>query len=219
MPASTLELTADEVLATTRAVRKRLDLERPLDRGLIVECLDLAIQAPTGSNRQAWHFVLVDDPEKKQALADLYRTVYAEFYASGQSAVYPEGDLRAERKPKVQESANYLAENFHRVPWLLIPCQEGRVPADNAPVVRQAGWWGSVLPAVWSFMLAARARGIGTAWTTMHLVKEREAAEVLGIPYESVTQTGMMPVAYTKGTDFKAASRLPLDEVTHWNGW
>ncbi|HET9078354.1 MAG TPA: nitroreductase family protein [Acidimicrobiales bacterium] len=212
-----LNLKADEVLATTRAVRKRLDFDRPVERSLIEECLDLAIQAPTGSNRQTWHFMLVGDPDRKARLAELYRSAFEAFYASGRSTVYPEGDLRAQRKPKVLESAAYLTENFHRAPWILIPCQEGRV--DGAPAANQAGWWGSIVPAVWSFMLAARERGLGTAWTTMHLAREREAAEILGIPYDRVTQVAMIPVAHTVGTDFKPAPRLPLDQVAHWEMW
>ncbi len=212
-----LNLSADEVLSTTRAVRKRLDLERPVEREVIEECLRLAIQAPSGSNRQGWHFVMVGDAERKAKLAAMYLETYEAFYASGRSATFPEGDPRAQRRPKVLDSARYLADNLHRVPWMLIPCQEGRV--DSTPSASQAGWWGSIIPAVWSFMLAARERGLGTAWTTMHLRSEREAAEVLGIPYDNVTQVGLIPVAYTVGTDFKPATRLPLDDVCHWDEW
>jgi len=213
----TLNLTADEVLATTRAVRKRLDFDRPVERSVVEECLRLAIQAPTGSNRQGWHFVLVAEPDTKARLAELYREQFEAFYASGRSSVFPEGDLRAERKPMVQESANYLAANFHRAPWILIPCSEGRT--DGLPSASQAGWWGSIIPAVWSFMLAARERGLGTAWTTMHLAREREAAEILDIPYDKISQVAMVPVAYTIGTQFKPAPRLPLDQVAHWDRW
>ena len=213
----TLELSADEVLTTTRAVRKRLDFDRPVERAVIEECVRLAIQAPSGSNRQGWHFVLVGDETRKAELARLYRENFEAFYASGRSAVFPDGDVRAERKPKVLDSAQYLATNFHRAPWILVPCQEGRV--DGAPIAGQAGWWGSIVPAVWSFMLAARNRGLGTAWTTMHLSREKEAAELLGIPYDTVTQVAMIPVAYTVGTEFQPASRLELDRVTHWDTW
>jgi nitroreductase len=212
-----LDLTADEVLATTRTVRKRLDFDRPVERSVIEECVDLAIQGPSGSNRQGWHFVLVGDPEIKSHLGEIYRENFEAFYASGRSTVYPEGDLRAERKPKVLDSANHLAANFHRAPWILIPCQEGRV--DGAPTAGQAGWWGSIVPAVWSFMLAARERGLGTAWTTMHLSREEEVSKLLGIPFDAVTQVAMIPVAYTIGTDFKPASRLPLAQVIHWDAW
>jgi nitroreductase len=212
-----LNLSADEVLSTTRAVRKRLDLERPVEREVLEECLQLAIQAPSGSNRQSWHFVLVGDAERKEKLAALYRETFEEFYNAGRSAEYPEGDPRAERKPKVQESAAHLTENFHRVPWILIPCAEGR--GFDLPRERQPGWYGSIIPAVWSFMLAARERGLGTAWTTMHLAREKEAAEILGIPYDTVAQVAMIPIAYTIGTDFKQASRLSLDTIAHWETW
>ena len=184
---------------------------------MIEECLSLAIQAPSGSNRQGWHFVVVGDAERKAKLAAMYLETYEAFYASGKSATFPEGDPRAQRRPKVLDSARYLADNLHRVPWMLIPCQEGRV--DSTPSASQAGWWGSIIPAVWSFMLAARERGLGTAWTTMHLRSEREAAAVLGIPYDNVTQVGLIPVAYSIGTDFKPATRLGLDEVCHWDEW
>ena len=213
----TLDLSADEVLATTRAVRKRLDFDRPVERSLIEECLQLAIQAPTGSNRQSWQFVVVADAERRRQLAEIYRSCFEAFYASGRSVVYPDGDVRAERRPKVQESAAYLAANFHRAPWIVVPCQEGR--RDGVPSAEQAGWWGSIVPAVWSFMLAARNRGLGTVWTTMHLAREREAAEILGIPYDSVAQVAMIPVAYTVGTAFRPASRLPLEAVVRWEQW
>jgi nitroreductase len=212
-----LDLSADQVLSTTRAVRKRLDLERPVEREVIEECLALAVQAPSGYNRKGWHFVLVGDAERKAKLAEMYLTTYEEFYASGRSASFPEGDVRAARRPKVLDSARYLADNLQRVPWMLIPCQEGRV--DSTPVTAQAGWWGSIIPAVWSFMLAARERGLGTAWTTMHLRSERAAAELLGIPYDTVTQAGLIPIAYSIGTDFKPASRVALDQVCHWDAW
>ena len=212
-----LDLSADQVLSTTRAVRKRLDLERPVEREIVEECLALAVQAPSGSNRQGWHFVLVGDAERKAKLAEMYLRTYEEFYASGRSATFPEGDTRAERRPKILDSARYLADNLHRVPWMLIPCQEGRV--DSTPAAAQAGWWGSIIPAVWSFMLAARERGLGTAWTTMHLRSERAAAELLGIPYDTVTQAGLIPIAYSIGTEFKPASRVALEQVCHWDEW
>lgn len=214
----TLDLTPDQVLTTTRAVRKRLDLDRPVGREVLTECIDIALQAPTGSNRQGWHFLLVDDVDKRAALAELYGRAF-DPYATSSSNDYPEGDPRHERFDFVRGSAVYLREHLHEVPVLLVPCSEGRIPEDRAPNFVTASYWGSVLPAVWSFMLAARARGLGTAWTTLHLVYEREAAEILGIPYDTISQGGLMPVAYTKGTDFKVAKRLPADAVTHWNSW
>lgn len=214
-----LNLSADEVLTTTRAVRKRLDFDTPVSREVIEECLDIALQAPTGSNRQGWHWIMVTDPAKKQALADIYKANFAEYAKVAQSTQYEPGDLRYEQRDKVTESAMYLTENFHRVPVLMIPCISGRL--DNASVMQGASAWGSLLPAVWSFMLAARERGLGTAWTTIHLMfdGERKAADLLGIPFDEVTQAGLFPIAYTIGTEFKQAKRLPLDPVLHWDQW
>jgi len=213
-----LNLTADEVLTTTRSVRKRLDLERPVEREIVEQCLEIAMQAPTGSNRQGWHWVVVEDADKRQAVADVYRTNFEE-YRSLPGAEYKEGDSRGERMDKIRDSAGYLSDNFHRVPMLLIPCLWGRL--DNASVVQGAGAWGSLLPAVWSFMLALRERGMGSAWTTIHLLNdgERQVAEILGIPFDQVTQAGLFPIAYTIGTDFKLAKREPLERVLHWDHW
>ncbi len=206
-----LNLTADEVLTTTRSVRKRLDFDRPVDRATVEECLTIALQAPTGSNRQGWHWVIVEDADKKRAVAEVYQRNFEE-YRSMPGAEYAPGDSRGERQDKVRDSAGYLSDNFHRAPLLLIPCLWGRL--DNASVVQGAGAWGSLLPAVWSFMLALRERGLGSAWTTIHLMNdgEREVADVLGIPYDKVTQAGLFPIAYTQGTDFKPAKREPLAE-------
>lgn len=212
-----LPTTPDELLATTRSVRKRLDLERPVERSIIEECIDLAIQAPTGSNTQRWHWVVVTDPERKAQIAEHYAASFDPYFAS-EGATYPEGDPRGDRAAAVSESAKYLRDHFHEVPAMVIPCQWGRV-SEGAGTAEQAGYWGSILPAVWSFMLALRARGLGSAWTTLHLPREREVAELLGIPYDHCTQAGLFPVAYTLGTDFKRASRLPASEVIHWGEW
>lgn len=213
-----LNLTADEVLTTTRAVRKRLDLERPVERDVIEECLEIALQAPSGSNTQGWHWIMVTDPAKKKALADIYAANFAEYAKVAQSNSFEPGDLRHEQRDRITSSAMYLVENFHRVPVIMVPCISGRL--DKAPTFYAASAWGSLLPAVWSFMLAARERGLGTAWTTIHLMfdGERKAAEILGVP-DDVTQAGMFPIAYTIGTDFKPAQRLPLDPVLHWDQW
>ena len=211
---TTLSLTTDEVLATTRAVRKRLDLNRPVEREVLEECLQLAQQAPTGSNRQGWGFIVVTDPAKRLALADLYRQSWGPYNRSRAAAANP-GDQATQ--DRVRDSASYLAEHMHEVPVLVIPVIRGR--ADDTPIVGQAGIWGSILPAAWSFMLAARARGLGTVWTTLHLRYEREAADVLGIPYDEIMQTALIPVAYTLGTDFKAGSRAPLESFVHWEQW
>ena len=213
-----LNLSADELLTTTRSVRKRLDFDRPVERAVVEECLTIAMQAPTGSNRQGWHWVVVSDAAKKRAISDVYRTNFAE-YRDGPAPTYADGDTRGERQAKVADSATYLADNFHRSPLLVIPCLWGRL--DDASVRVGASGWGSLLPAVWSFMLALRERGLGSAWTTIHLMNdgEREVAEVLGIPFDKVTQGGLFPVAYTIGTDFRPAAREPLETVLHWDQW
>jgi nitroreductase len=214
-----LNLTADEVLTTTRSVRKRLDFDRPVERAVVEEALEIALQAPTGSNRQGWHWVIVEDQAKKEAVAQVYRTNF-EAYRSLPNAEYKPGDTRGERQDAVRDSASYLSDNFHRAPMLLIPCLWGG-RLDNASVVEGAGAWGSLLPAVWSFMLALRERGMGSAWTTIHLMNdgEREAAELLGIPYDKVSQAGLFPIAYTIGNDFKLAKREPLESILHWDRW
>ena len=214
-----LELTPDELLSTTRSVRKRLDLERPVEREVIEECISLALQAPTGSNSQGWHWMIVTDPEKKRALAEMYAEHFDPYIAMGDELqLYPDGDPRADRREAVSSSARYLRDHFSEVPALVIPCAWGRLP-DTSDTFSQASFWGSLLPAVWSFMLALRARGLGSSWTTLHLPSERQAAELLGIPFDRVTQAGLFPVAYTRGTEFKSASRLPLDDIVHWDTW
>lgn len=211
-----LNLTVDELLTTTRSVRKRLDLEKPVPREVIMECLDLALQAPTGSNAQGWQWVFVEDADKKKALADIYRT-NADPYLDSPKPTYD--DVRGERMTLVGESARYLTDHFHEVPVMMIPCLEGR--PDGAPAGISASFWGSLLPAAWSFMLALRSRGLGSAWTTLHLLGdgEKQAAEVLGIPHDKYSQAGLFPIAYTKGTDFKKAKRLPAEQLAHWDSW
>lgn len=209
--------TAHEVLTTTRAVRRRLDFQRPVSRELLLECLQVAVQAPTGSNRQEWHFVFVEDPERKRAVAEHYGRAW-DAYSAQPRPVYPEGDVRRDHQPAVVSSARYLRERMQEAPWLMIPCIQGRV-REGAGTAEQAALWGSIVPAFWSFLLAARARGLGTAYTTLHLVYEREVAEVLGIPYDRYTQAGLTPIAYCTGEGFRAAARLPLESVTHWDGW
>ncbi|NCY15555.1 MAG: nitroreductase [Actinobacteria bacterium] len=212
-----LDLTNDELLTTTRSVRKRLDLDRPVERDVVLECLEIALQAPTGSNRQGWHWMFVTDPAKKTALAELYRTNFIAYRDSGLRPTYDETDSRAQRQPAVTDSANHLAEHFAEVPILMIPLIEGRL--DNLPAFAAASTWGSLLPAVWSFMLALRSRGLGSAWTTLHLPSEREAAELLDIPYDRFTQGGLFPIAYTIGTEFRPAPRIPTDQIVHWDTW
>ena len=214
-----LELSSDELLTTTRSVRKRLDLEREVPESLVRECIELAVQAPTGSNRQGWHWVVVTDADKRQAIGELYRQAF-EVYRNSPLSTFgvplhdPE---RARTQERVVDSAQYLADHMGEVPVLVIPCLEGRV--DNLPSFASASLWGSLFPAAWSFMLAARDRGLGTCWTTLHLMHEQAVADILGIPFADVAQGLLTPVAYTTGTDFGPAPRSNLDEVIHVDGW
>lgn len=213
----TLNLSVDELLTTTRSVRKRLDFDKPVGRDVLTECLELALQAPTGSNSQGWQWVFVEDAQKKKAIADVY-LANARGYLSAPGAEYPEGDTRGERMGAVRDSATYLAEHMHEAPVLLIPCLEGR--PDKSPL-GGVSFWASLFPAVWSFCLALRSRGLGSCWTTLHLLGdgEQRVADVLGIPNDRYSQGGLFPIAYTKGTDFRPAKRLPADQVTHWDAW
>ncbi|MEM9037601.1 MAG: nitroreductase family protein [Actinomycetota bacterium] len=217
---ATLDLSNDELLTTTRSVRKRLDLERPVEPEVIRECLELSLQAPTGSNAQGWQFVVVTDAEKRAALGDMYRRAFDVYETmDGNIAnVYQGSDsTRQAAQERSTSSARYLADKMGEVPVHVIPCIMPRT--DGFPPMAQAAILGSVMPAAWSFMLAARSRGLGSAWTTLHLMFEEEAADLLGIPFGDVMQTALLPVAYTKGTDFKPAHREPLDTVLHWDSW
>ena len=205
----------DHIMTTTRSVRKRLDFTRPVERSVIEECIEIALQAPTGSNRQGWHFVVVADAAKRKAIADAYRELFVA-YSNSPQAEYEAGDPRAAQQPKVRDSATYLADHMHECPVFIIPCIEGRT--DGASSGAQAGFWGSILPAAWSLMLALRSRGLGTAWTSIHLGREKELSKLLGIP-ENVAQAVLFPVAYFTGDDFKLATRLPASQVTHWDSW
>ena len=206
---------ADEVLTTTRTVRRRLDLTRAVPLELVRECLEIALQAPSGSNRQTWQWLVVTDPGLKAAIGDVYRRAVAAYLASSGAAgkLFADDPERAPVQRRVGTSVEYLGEHMGDVPVLVIPALRGRLPAGN-----QAGLWGSVLPAAWSFMLAARSRGLGTAWTTLHLTHEQEVASLLGLP-DDVHQAALIPTAYYTGTSFQQAHRLPLDDVLHLNGW
>lgn len=216
-----LGLSVDEVLTTTRSVRKRLDFDRPVDPLLIRECLQMALQAPNGSNAQNWEWVVVTDAAKKRALADLYRMAWARYLDLPQAIgnVY-RGDNPEVKASYVRTAASgqYLADNLERVPAFVIPCLAGRTPGKPSWLMAAAGI-GSIVQAGWSFMLAARERCLGTCWTTLHLMFEEQAAGILGIPYDRYLQIALIPVAYSKGTDFRAGTRKPLDEVLHWDGW
>lgn len=208
----------DKLLTTTRSVRRRLDLTRPVEPAVIEECLEIAIQAPTGGNSQGWRFVVVTDEAIKERIGALYRqsfTIYAQS-RSEQDASSGQGELYQKQRLRVAKSAVYLANHMADVPIMIIPCIHGRV--ERLGVLEQSGLYGSILPAAWSLMLALRARGLGAAWTTLHLRYEKEIADLLGIP-DDVTQTALLPVAYYTGADFKPAQRKPAREITSWNGW
>ena len=202
----------DKLLSTTRAVRKRLDFSRPVERDVLLDCVRLSQQAPTGSNTQFWRWVIVLDEDKRREVGAVYARG-AEFIDQLKSQLPEE----AAQTHRVYDSAGYLFDHIHEVPALVIPCVVGRPPegADHATV---ASTFGSILPAVWSFQLALRSRGLGSAWTTLHLMWEQEVADILGIP-EDVMQVALLPVAYTLGTDFKPAWRQPPEEIVHWDGW
>jgi nitroreductase len=210
-----LELTPDELLTTTRSVRKRLDLDRPVPLELVRECLEIALQAPSGSNRQTWQWIVLTDPDQRAAIGELYRKAVDAYLESAGSAakLFADDPKRAGVQARVGESVAYLRQHMGEVPVLVIPCLRTELLPGN-----QAGQWGSILPAAWSYMLAARARGLGTAWTTLHLTYEAEAAKILGLPAD-VHQAALIPTAYTIGTDFKPARRQPLGTVLHIDHW
>ena len=225
--AKLLPLTLDELLATTRSVRKRLDLTRPVEREVVEECLALALQAPTPANMQSWHFVIVTDTRKRAALADLYRRgreIYLRLPVATPNLVF-EDPQRNAAQARVEASSQYLTAHLDQVPVHVIPCITGRTDGEQAklwgipPITLQSAQWGSIAPAAWSFMLAARARGLGTCWTSLHLFFEEEVAKLLGIPYAEVMQACLIPLAYTKGTEFKPGRREPLRTVVHWDSW
>jgi nitroreductase len=205
-----LGLSVDEVLTTTRAVRKRLDFGKPVPRAVLEECLEIALQAPNGSNRNEWRWLIVDDPALIAKLADEYRIGMEEY-----QKLHDGADVLVPRKEQLLVSAFTLIERLHEVPVMLIPLMPGRPDGQSAQ--EQSGMWGSIVQAVWSFFLALRERGLGSVWTTVSLMREREIAELLGIPFDSYTQVGLFPVAYTVGTDFKKAWRKPLAEVLTYN--
>ena len=214
---SLLPLTAEELLTTTRSVRKRLDLDRPVDLALVREALTTALQAPSGSNAQGWHFIVVTDPERRAAVGAYYARAVEEYLASERSASRLHADVpeRAAVQQRVGDSVAHLGRTMGRVPVLVVPCL--RLPAD-LPIGSQAAVWGSLHPAAWSYMLAARLRGLGTAWTTLHLQYEREVAEVLELPAD-VRQGALIPTAHYTGESFRAAPRQPLEEVLHLDTW
>jgi nitroreductase len=218
-----LDLTPQQLLTTTRAVRKRLDLERPVEREVLEECLRLAFQAPNGSNQQTWGWVLVDDPAIRAEMARIYHDSLHD-YVNRPRSPRPErtssrpapSEADEAKQRRMTESVMFLLEHLHEVPVLLVPTFHGR--CETGTVFDQASRWASIAPAVWSFMLALRLHGMGSAWTTLHLLREREMGDLLGIP-DTETQAGLFPVAYTLGTEFRVADRSPSEARIHWNRW
>jgi nitroreductase len=209
----------DRLLTTTRTVRRRLDLGRPVPREIIERAIEVALQAPTAGSTQGWRFVVVTDAAKKQAIADIYRRARAVYHRETPAFLDPvlaPGDIRVGQRARMRAAGDHFAAHLGDVPVLLLGCIEGRVERDS--VFAQATLYGSILPAVWSLMLALRARGIGAAWTTDHLIYEAETAALLDIP-ATVTQAALLAIAYFTGDDFRPAARLPAEEVTYWNTW
>jgi nitroreductase len=206
----------DRLLTTTRAVRKRLDLARPVEHTVIEECLQIAVQAPSGANSQPWRWLVVDDPAVRAGLADLYRRSHDPYLAAQRQAAADAG-RGGPALDRGFDSSAHLSDHLHEVPVHVVPCLLGRLP-ERPSAMDMAGFYGSILPATWSFMLALRSRGLGSAFTTLHLAYEREAAALLGVP-DTVTQVALIPVAYYTGEDFTAAERRPVAEVMYWNRW
>lgn len=218
---SELSLSPDELLSTTRAVRKRLDFDRPVPDDIVRECVSLAMQSPSGSNNMTMQFIVVRDAAKRAALGEIYQTCYGIY--SSMDGVYigsiDKGDAEANaQQQRSAGSADFLGAHMGEAPVLVIPCHVGS-RLDNVPAMMSASMGANVIPAMWSFMLAARARGLGTCWTTVHLMMEQAAADVLGVPFDTVQQICLSPLAYTKGTDFKPTARPPADSIIHWDQW
>jgi len=215
-----LDMTPHQLLTTTRAVRKRLDFSRPVADELIRECVATAMQAPSGSNDMTMQFVVVKDEAKRQAIGDIYHEcfeIYKTLPGVYAGSLLKDTEAEQAQQDRVTESATYLADHLAEAPVLVFACTSGR--ADGLPATLSAAMMGNVLPAMWNFMLAARARGLGTAWTTIALMKEKELAEVVGIPFDEIQQTCLTPVAHTIGTDFKPAMRPDPDTIIHWDTW
>jgi nitroreductase len=208
----------DHLLRTTRTVRKRLDITRPVPLDVIAECLEIALQAPTAGHSEGWHFVVVTEPALRAGIADIYRRARAAYHRRPPSFLARVYAARPDdpRRARMRVSGDHLAAHLQDVPVHVLACIEGR--AEDEGIFAQASLYGSILPAAWSLMLALRARGLGAAWTTDHLLLEREVAALVGLPAD-VTQAVLLAVAYYTGTGFKPASRKPLATVTHWNGW
>lgn len=219
----------DTVLTTTRAVRRRLDFDRPVPAAVVDECLRLALQAPTGGHAEDWRFLVIGDSDLKRQIGALYRQAFedqvlAPMRTDGAQSSVVRGRLGGvagadvgERTARMLAGAEYLADNIGRAPWLVLPCATRPSPEHGASGTVSAVY-GSIYPAVWSFQLALRSRGLGSIITTLHLHAADEVADLLGIP-DGTTQVALLPVAHTVGTDFRPAARRPLHEVAFRDRW
>jgi nitroreductase len=205
-----LGLSAEEVLTTTRAVRRRLDLERAVPTSVVLDCLRIALQAPSGGNVQQWRWIIVTDAAKRHAIAELYRDAALANFEHARDTT----DDAATRR--TYADAVDLANKLEQVPVIVIPCALGRV--DGASNALASGFYGSIIPAVWSFQLALRAHGLGSVYTTAGLGREDRLTALLGIP-DDVSPVAILPVAYTLGTDFRLAPRQPVEGVTYLDSW
>lgn len=216
-----LDLSNDELLTTTRAVRKRLDYSRPVDDDDIRDCVRIAMQSPSGSNSMTMQFVVVKDAEKRAAIGEVYRQcfdIYRSMDGIYAGSIAKDTDVEQAQQDRVATSADYLGETMGQAPALVIACTtSGRL--EGVPAMTSASTMGNVLPAMWSFMLAARSRGLGTCWTTVGLMMEQQIADIVGIPFDDVQQAVLSPLAHTTGTDFKPAMRPDPDTIIHWDTW
>lgn len=239
--------TVEQLLTTTVAVRRRLDLDRPVPRSVIERCLRLAVHAPSANNVQRWRWIVISDPVKRSKVAELYRIAFQAHTAAIGGSPRSRSRRDAASNRRTLESAQWLSDNLDRVPVHVIPCVAGQPPreADSAAIgeawqrdgarlfgpepdrrtrrdaagfVRNAMYFGSIFPAIWSFQLALRGHGLGSAITLPHLIFQNEVAALLGIP-SLVTQVCLLPVAYTRGTEFRPAPRRDPARLTYWDGW
>ncbi|WP_409435806.1 nitroreductase family protein [Mycobacterium sp. SMC-14] len=213
-------LSTDELLTTTRSVRKRLDLTKPVPLDLIRECLEIAVQAPTSANAQNWSFIVVTDAGQRRAIAEVYSRMWDKIVASPFAVAdrFKDDPDRNHEQRKVSDSAAYLAEHIGEIPVLMIPCVEvidgeRTLTAENANL-----YWSSIMPATWNYMLAARSRGLGTTWTGVTLMADADMRDILGLP-DNVYHATTIPTAYYTGTIFRPAKRIPLDDVLHFDRW
>lgn len=203
----------DHLLSTTRAVRLKLDLDRPVEQEVITDCLRLAIQAPTPGNAQQWRWLIVRDQGVRNEIGALFREVgnaYMQAKIAGLGAAATEPSTK-----RAIASGQHLVDVIERVPVFVIPCVQGRPRGGNEAL---SVFYGGIFPAVWNFQLALRSRGLGSTLTSYHLEREAEAAKILGI-LDDVTQVGLLPIAYTTASDFKPAPRTPVEEITYVDHW